>query len=172
MKNSQKGFILPLVIMIVMLVIGGGAYFYFKNIQVHVSSQNIPAEQTTNQAKPVISLISPASTTPQSLVTITGSGFVGNNDIKFTSMSQPVIVAYICGARAKNNNTSILFGSGPSYQDPLVSDCKGGLGVKGIALQPGLYEVSVINNNGISNSVPYTISSPVAQVDETADWEN
>lgn len=179
MKNSQKGFIVPLVVAIVTLVISGSIYFYFKNTQfsqmdstqASVSSQNIPAEQATNQAKPVISLISPASTTPQTLVTITGSGFVGNNDIKFTSISQPAIVAYACGVRAKNNNTSILFGSGPSSQDPFVSDCKGGIGVKGIVLQSGLYNVSVINNNGVSNSVSYTIASPVAQVDETADWQ-
>ena len=179
MENTQKGFIVPLVVAIVALVISGSTYFYFKNTQFSqmdstqapVSSQNIPAEQATNQAKPVISLISPVSTTPQTLVTITGSGFVGNNDIKFTSISQPAIVAYACGARAQNNNTSILFGSGPSSQDPLVSDCKGGTGVKGIVLQPGLYNVSVINNNGVSNSVSYTIASPVAQVDETAGWQ-
>ncbi|MEK7569242.1 MAG: IPT/TIG domain-containing protein [Patescibacteria group bacterium] len=169
MRNSQKGFIVPLVIVLVALVIGGG--FYFKNTQFSqrdstqapVSNRNIPAEQVTNQVRPVISLISPSSTTPQTLVTITGSGFVGNNDIKFTSMSQPTIVAYACGARAKNNNTSILFSSGPSSQDPFVSDCKGGAGVKGIVLQPGLYNVSVINDNGISNSVSFTINSTSTQ---------
>lgn len=181
MRNSQEGFIFPLVIAIVALVVGGGAYVYIKNAkplqigstQTSVTNQNIPAEQETNHAKPVIYLISPASTTPQTLVTITGSGFIGNNDIKFTSMLQPTMVAYACGVRARDNSTIIQFGTGPSSQDPFVSDCKGGAGVKGIVLQ-GLYNVSVINNNGISNSVSFIVNSTSThptQMDETADWQ-
>lgn len=52
MKNSQKGFIVPLVITLVALVIGGGAYVYIKNMEV---SQTSIAENTqdTNLAPTV-----------------------------------------------------------------------------------------------------------------------
>lgn len=50
MKNSQKGFIIPLVAVIVALVISGGAYVYTKNKQASYSS-TIKNTQDTNLAQ-------------------------------------------------------------------------------------------------------------------------
>lgn len=62
MKNSQKGFIIPLVVVIVALVIGGGAYFYIKRKQTSYPSI-IKNTQDTNLAPTATTLVQADETT-------------------------------------------------------------------------------------------------------------
>lgn len=60
MKNSQKGFVVPLLIIIAVLVIGGGVYIYYKNKTVSVNESSSSIMQTvtpTTSNNPLPSLV-------------------------------------------------------------------------------------------------------------------
>jgi len=91
---------------------------------------------------PTITSISPTSGPRNSLVTITGSGFTStNNTIKFTGNYIKVVTGI-----ASTNGTSLTF-SVPATIDPPFE------------LPLGIYSVSVMNSNGTSNSVNFTVTS-------------
>src|SRR5882724_6220939 len=71
MKNSQKGFIVPLVlILIAIVVIGGGAYVYTQHRQVSapISNNNQQATSTTNTTNSATTSVSIQATTSVKVV--------------------------------------------------------------------------------------------------------
>ena len=91
MKNTQKGFIVPLLLsLLAILVIGGGAYAYVqnKNIQKHIAENNAVA--TSPSVNPIITSISTTTVfadgkTP---VFVKGSGFGNATDIYLSDYTQ------------------------------------------------------------------------------------
>ena len=132
---------------VVLLAIGGFAY--------HTS-----AVLETDPDAPVITSLSPSSGLVGASVTIIGTGFIKTgNTIKFGS-------GYI-----KNFNYVTSHVSGPQFQFTVpegLDPCVPGVVCSALwypPVTPGSYPVSVINANGNSNEVPFTVtaeSSPLS----------
>lgn len=109
-----------------------------------------------NQA-PTISSISPSSGIVGSNVTITGTGFTSTgNKIKFGNLGSENNPAY----SLNSNGTSITFPVPSSNYFACwytIPACK----VMTYLTQPGKYEVSVINANGTSNTMIFTVVSAI-----------
>lgn len=50
MKNTQKGFIVPIVIVVVVIIIGGGIYFYLNKTETSKNDTPAPVQSTENAA--------------------------------------------------------------------------------------------------------------------------
>lgn len=110
---------------------------------------------------PTISSISPSSGIVGSSVTITGSGFTqAGNRIKFGGLGSENNPVYSLGS----NGTSITF-SVPSSNYLACWYTRPACAVMTYMTQPGKYEVSVINANGTSNTVIFTVVDDAANTD-------
>ncbi len=90
MKNSQKGFVVPLLIVIVLLVIGGGTYVYIKNKPVNQNTEKTTptpnvvvfgsddsiknGQVLTPQQNVVKQIVTKATSTATTVATVTNCG--------------------------------------------------------------------------------------------------
>ena len=122
MKNSQKGFIVPLIIAIVVILIAGGAYLAYKNEK----GQTEQAEQTNNQFL--------ASTTVNTNVGISGTTASSTSTAlqTYSNSKYGFSIQYPASMRVstfKPGNPNTIFGlqmSDPDNTFILVSNTKDG----------------------------------------------
>jgi hypothetical protein len=148
---NSKGFI-----NFVIIILGAQGYF------VSVRTSAIPV---------VIENISPAFGSSGEKVVIRGSGFThANNDVAFTHPAidfQGRNTAYLSGIFSQDGNTlqfslpdndNVLLGACALSQLKSNETCPD----IGILLPKGVAQISVVNSNGQSNSVPFTVSPSAA----------
>lgn len=165
MKNTQKGYIVPLVIAIIALLILGGVYEFSKNnpagvtnpvVPIHVSTSTPPTTPTSpvtptppNTLVPAIKSISPASGPTGINATLVGTGFLSTNTVLFGG-------GPVNNASMTNNGTALTF----TVPNSVGADCKPNEACPMYArlITPGTYTVSVRNVNGTSNSVTFVVA--------------
>lgn len=87
MKNKQKGYVVPILVVVAVLVIGSGIYLYsqnkVENDMQHVVSQNTAGNSQANQTNtssndrsPVLSSVTPSTVSAGAALTLYGSGFL------------------------------------------------------------------------------------------------
>lgn len=108
MKNKQKGFIVPAVIMAVVLVIGGGIYYFSQKPKSSQTEVNLPPTQTaTTESKTNVTTETPVvketETVVQAPVTISSKQITPTAPAKTTPSSAPV-------APKKNVYTNVTAG--------------------------------------------------------------
>ncbi len=110
-----------------------------------VSCNTVPPIPPTGT--PVINSLSPSSGVIGTTVTINGSGFVGNNTVYFGGSTVNAVVS---------SNGQMLSFTVPEY----ITPCSPGMYCIMMArlVTPGTYDVRIINNNGTSNSVNFTVT--------------
>ncbi len=118
-------------------------------------------EGNINQQAPIISSINPIRGTVGTQVVILGTAFTDSNTIKFGSYTVGTNPAYGTGACFSGNSCSNfqnLTFTVPQYAGLY---CAPGMSCAAIAAQitPGVFPVTVINANGTSNSVNFTVTS-------------
>lgn len=158
MKN-QKGFIVPiLLVLIVFLVVGGGLYIYKKN-KVEIPTTN---SKTENDTAPVIYSITPSSGPVGTKITIKGknlNGFEGDLNARISTEFNNA-----------DYSSGIMYGEKNSSADAIVttiesSFCKKDNSYSGLPCEsyfyvtPGVYKISVKPWSIESNSVPFTVTS-------------
>lgn len=115
--------------------------------------------QVTGQVtqSPVITSISPSSGPYGTIVTVYGSGFTRyNNSINYAGRTSVV--------------TNVESSSGTSLQFTIpATPCSAGMMCAQMVMEPGMYQVSVTNQNGTSNSSNFTLTSgSTGSVNQTA----
>jgi hypothetical protein len=186
MKNLQKGFVVPLLIAIIaLLVIGGGVYIYENKkaevpavtntgiqqsdqVQQQTNTQTLPVTTKPTpptSSQPSITALSPTAGPIGTSVTITGSGFAATgNTISFGDWQSPNL-------SSSNGGTSITF-TVPNvtlcYSDNGPTACQ--TYVSGSRV-PATYNVQVSTSIVIgktSNVLPFYVTAPTSS---TAGWQ-
>jgi hypothetical protein len=114
--------------------------------QTNVSTTVVVSGSTYGTGAPLISYLSPTSAHVGSQVTIYGSGFTLSSTIMFGNGTVPALYA--------NNGNTITF-TVPSYVTPVCGSLVCPQYAQSIT--PGTYNVSVINANGTSNTLPLSV---------------
>lgn len=188
MKNSQRGFIVPLLLLIIaVLLVGGGAYVYQNNASVETDSlvattttQTLPTtvkntaapapvaslpstciDDPTGESAPVITSISPTSGPVGTEVTIKGcnlGGFENDHNLVFERSDGSTIPLY-GGSTGPDTITKVV----------LESYCESGTVVglysgmetpcKTVVATPGVYKVYATAWGKKSNAATFTITS-------------
>jgi len=180
MKNLQKGFVVPLLIAIIaLLVIGGGVYIYENkkaevpaystgtqiqtNNQIQSTSQSAPATSQNIPAsvgKIIITSISPNPASPNQTVTIKGSGFSTTqpNTVVFSSS------ALMVGLRSVDGTTITFRPSDYSnLKSGLVYVVDSSAIASGQIIKGTLFLPETANSQfaGKSNAVLFTLASDI-----------
>lgn len=157
MENSQKGFIVPVVIAVIALLsVGGGAYLYINKKSIKFPSLNIlnvaPSNNEDSSAtfskKPIITAIEmnrPYSINGVGNLWVHGENlFVANSQSSSREMlEEPKI--YVGGKLAELGKPSHLWWNGTRV-DVII-------GEKGNHYPPGNYPIYIVNRYGKSNTV-------------------
>ncbi|GEM_PF-3153445 len=178
MTHPQKGFIVPLLLILIALILAGGGAYVFMQKKVTEPVTEAPVTQTTSSAQtaatPIISSVTPSegiltwgydSGTP---ITITGTNFT----YRCTSdvcTQQPHVFVHIIDS---NGHTNIVGNNGPgsaTYPNMVFTINASGTAISlaaipfdiGTGISPGKYLLSVsVDGMGTSNEYPITITAP------------
>src|ERR1035437_2766699 len=192
MKNTQKGFIVPLIIGIVaVLIIAGGVYFAFEKgksagvnqvntsvipanagIQSQTSGSNSStASSTTTQPAPVITSINPSSGPIGTIVELKGNnlaGFEGElNAWIENSKGEKAFLPGIGNVPRVDQTIRVKIDS---------QLCKENLSYKGgscssyMTITPGTYRIYTYPWGNMSNTVQFIVTAPTSSVTSTA-WK-
>ena len=192
MKNTQKGFIVPLIIGIVaVLIIAGGVYFAFEKgksagvnqvntsvipanagIQSQTSGSNSStASSTTTQPAPVITSINPSSGPIGTIVELKGNNLAGfEGELNAWIENSKGEKAFLPG-----------IGSVPRADQTIRVKidsqlCKENLSYKGgqcsshMTITPGTYKIYTYPWGNMSNTVQFTVTASNSSVTSTA-WQ-
>lgn len=162
---NQKGFAnIALVIVIAVLVSIGGYYFFKKPANVGMSPTPTVTPTATKTATPkptaqliklTITSLQPTSGPVGARVTITGSGFTPTgNKVKFGNLGSQDNPSY--SLSSPDGKTLVFTVPSSNYLSCWYSTpaCK----APAYSTPPGAYGVSVINANGASNEILFTVT--------------
>ena len=184
-NNFQKGFIVPLIIGIVaVLIIAGGVYYTYEKgksaqvntlvipaqagIQSQTSGSNSSATSTTTQPAPVITSINPSSGPIGTIVELKGNNLAG---------FEGELSAWI-----ENSNGEKAFlpgiGSVPRVDQTIRVQvagqlCKENLSYKGgpcssyMTITPGTYRIYTYPWGNMSNTVQFTVTTSASQINSS-----
>lgn len=177
MENRQRGFILPLILIIITLVIGGGIYWtnhpnadlqstaYTSTKETdqsnsqNQSTQNKTTDQEANiQTKISITSISPTSGPIGTKITIKGSGFTSTgNTIHFGLATYDFEAMGTTYPHISSSSNTIVF-QVPAKDNPMCPESSPNCPIRiSDPITPGAYNLSVSNMNGRSNVLVFTV---------------
>jgi hypothetical protein len=107
---------------------------------------------TTTTTAPIISSLSTTSGPVGTLVTITGSGFTSTGNSIFSN-------GHLWSSVASSNSGTNLTFSVPNIVGPSCSQGACPMYIPSQSLLPGIYPIDVVNTNGTSNAVNFTVTS-------------
>ncbi len=176
-KSTQKGFIIPILIAIIVILIAGGTYFALKNKPassvsdtsaqpVVVSTPNMSSTTAQGMPVPVITSIYPTSGPIGTVVQIKGtglSGLEGDLDVYFERQDgKKVLLTDTSGDYAKTADKLItVIVKEPCQQGETVYGSYSGIPkpCDYVQLTPGTYKIYTMPWGEKSNVVSFTITS-------------
>jgi hypothetical protein len=176
-NNFQKGFIIPLIIAIVVVLLVGGAYLVYKNEsgqgeesdqinnQVNTTSTTSSSTSTTTQPAPVITSINPSSGPIGTIVELKGNnlaGFEGELDAWIeNSKGEKAFLPGIGSVPRADQTIRVKIDS---------QLCKENLSYKGgpcssyMTIAPGTYKIYTYPWGNMSNTVQFIVTASTSQV--------
>ncbi len=140
MKVTQKGFIVPLLIIIIaVLILGGGLYVYQRNKQ---SDSTQTSNTSTSIGKPIVTSVKANMSTIGLLMTITGHGFTTESNVIYIDDT------VVDNGQPRSSDSNQIYGAFP---------IPGAVGSS--------HTISITNENGVSNSLTFTIQAGAKTTD-------